>query len=177
MIFGLKSVIIKNITKKEEQKMQYKSNNLRMRLAQDSDFQDFIELFKTLYSFGKNQKSQKTQLYSYIDYEEMFEELEESNDTYLTMLEIDKKVIGMAIISKITYNDEQFTILHIEEFVIKRQFQQKGYGREFFEKIESWANLKGVQAIDLICYYPGARAFWKKQGFKSYIYIYFTKKL
>ena len=177
-----------------------KCNNLHIRLAIDKedDFKDFMILLKTPFSYRKNKESKKTNKkqkqkqskvkkwlykllpeYEDIVYESYYEEFKpyfESNDFYLVMLELDDKVIGMAEIEVVSSDDEEYAILSIENFIIKKEFQRRGFGTQFFQKIESMAKTKNTRAIELFCLFPGAREFWKKQGLKSYFYVYFTKK-
>ena len=170
-----------------------KCNNLHLRLAIDGgdDFKNFIILRNTPYSYkkskgymqiAKEQDEEKALFYEEYYYEEVkyyYEEFKlyfESNNYYLVMLELDDKIIGMAEIEVVSSDDEEYAILSIENFIIKKEFQRRGFGTQFFQKIESMAKTKNTRAIELLCLFPGARAFWKKQGLKSYFYVYFTKK-
>lgn len=175
-----------------------KCNNLHLRLAIDGgdDFKNFIILRNTPYSYRKNKESKKTNKkqskvkkwlykllpeYEDIVYESYYEEFKpyfESNDFYLVMLELDDKVIGMAEIEVVSSDDKEYTILSIKNFIIKKKFQRQGFGSKFFQRIECEykARTKNTRAIELICFFSGAREFWKKQGLKSYVYVYFTKK-
>lgn len=170
-----------------------KCNNLHIRLAIDGgdDFKDFMILRNTSYSYKKSkgcieidkkQNKEKFLFYEEYYYEEIkyyygeFKPYFESNDFYLVMLELDDKVIGMAEIELVPSDDKEYTILSIKNFIIKEEFQRKGFGTQFFQRIEGIARTKNTRAIELICLFPGAREFWKKQGLKSYFYVYFTKK-
>lgn len=56
----------------------------------------------------------------------------------------------------------------IDDFYIKSNFQQKGYGKILYEKLIEWLNQNGMKKINLNVYQNNSKGnnFWEKQKFK-----------
>lgn len=150
---------------------------MKIRRLTDSydDYEAFKSLYNVPYSYDKDNETSflaKLDFEKELTYSDYCKELYKSQYVeFLALENDDKNVIAYAEIEK--YD----VFITIKRFVINQEYQRKSNGTIFFRKIEQQAIEEKKEFIDLNCMMRGAREFWKSLGFKSYIYMYFIKKL
>lgn len=91
--------------------------------------------------------------------------------------EIDNKVIGFVVAHKEYYNNGEN--LHVQELVVKKEFQGKGIGKALMKKLEDYCRNNKIKGLYLSTNKKApAFYFYKKLGYiPSKTNVFFTKEI
>ena len=132
-------------------------NNINFRNAVKEDFDEFNEIFvKTTY-LGCPYFPMKTK--SYEDYMKLV------NNEEIILMESSEKIIGYSWVTY--YSDGE---CNIKDIYILKEFQNKGFGRQFVEHIEQTAKKVGMEYISLMSETMETDRVWESLGYCSINY-------
>lgn len=136
---------------------------LKPRLFKEGDFENFIqetvkENMKALFlkNFGGwNDEVSKKQFFNYLE------------KGFFYIFELDNVIIGY-----LTFIEEENNAFLINDFQIKKEFQQKGFGSEMMSFLEEFVKNHCGKSMRLLVFKDNlALKFYQKHGFEEINYV------
>ena len=138
-----------------------KSSDVIIRKAFVSDMDSLVELLEELFSIEEDfvfdeQKQRKGLLLM----------LEAQDGRYVTVAEMDQKIVGMCSVQTFISTSEGGVVGIIEDMIVSKEYRGRGVGMSLIRPIEVWARKKGLSRLQLLADKNNTAAleFYKKIG-------------
>ncbi|MDY6820428.1 MAG: GNAT family N-acetyltransferase [Deferribacterota bacterium] len=147
--------------------------SINIRLATVSDLDNIVELHLKLLAFeGEFEGDRKNIEWAY-------KNIINSENSFIVVIELDKKIIGMCSLQTLISTIEGGNICYIEDVYIEKDYRTFGYGIKLMEFVENFCKKLNYKRIQLLCKIDNNRAvkFYERLGFSKFKRFFFIKPI
>jgi ribosomal protein S18 acetylase RimI-like enzyme len=149
---------------------------MKLRKAILSDFDEILIMKRQSHKFHYQNRPDFYKNTDTVITKEEFENMLNSHDDEIYVVDCDKKICGYAFVKIIKFKENQIIQDHerffIDDIFVDKNIRNKGIGQFIMSELETECKLKGIKYIDLTVwsFNENAFQFYKNNSMKEIIY-------